>query len=100
MENKENNSVAVKEQPVKSPPKQLPLWKVLLHNDDKNSFDFVINSIVELTTIKKQDAEIKAKEAHDSGLSLLLVTHKERAELYQEQFQSKGLSVTIEPDEK
>ena len=31
--------------------------------------------------------------------SLLLTTHKERAELYQEQFTSKGLTVTIEPAE-
>ena len=39
------------------------------------------------------------KEAHETGIALLLVTHKERAELYQEQFQSKGLTVTIEPAE-
>ena len=31
---------------------------------------------------------------------MLLVTHKERAELYQEQFESKGLTVTIEPAEQ
>ena len=34
-----------------------------------------------------------------TGVALLLTTHKERAELYQEQFQSKGLTVTIEPAE-
>ena len=33
------------------------------------------------------------------GVALLLVTHKERAELYADQFQSKGLTVTIEPAE-
>ena len=36
-------------------------------------------------------------EAHKSGVALLLVTHKERAELYLDQFQSMGLSVSIEP---
>ena len=33
------------------------------------------------------------------ALALVTVTHKERAELYQEQFQSKSLTVTIEPAE-
>jgi ATP-dependent Clp protease adapter protein ClpS len=36
-------------------------------------------------------------EAHQSGVSMLLVTHRERAELIQDQFQTRGLTVTIEP---
>jgi ATP-dependent Clp protease adapter protein ClpS len=36
-------------------------------------------------------------EAHESGVALLIVTHRERAELIQEQFQTRGLTVTIEP---
>ena len=86
--------------PKKQPPGMLPPWKVLLHNDDKNEMGFVVDTIVELTPLKKQDAEIRTVEAHNSGVSLLLTTHKERAELYQEQFTSKGLIVTIEPAEK
>jgi ATP-dependent Clp protease adaptor protein ClpS len=85
--------------PKKRPPGLLPQWKVLLHNDDKNAMDFVILSIVELTPLNAQDAEQRMEEAHKTGVALLLVTHKERAELYQEQFQSKGLTVTIEPAE-
>jgi ATP-dependent Clp protease adaptor protein ClpS len=83
--------------PKKNPPGMLPPWKVLLHNDDKNDILYVVDTIVELTPLKKQDAEIRTVEAHQSGVSLLLTTHKERAELYQEQFTSKGLVVTIEP---
>ena len=83
--------------PKKNPPGLLPLWKVLLHNDDKNDILYVVDTIVELTPLNKQDAEERTVEAHDSGISLLLTTHKERAELYQEQFTSKGLTVTIEP---
>jgi ATP-dependent Clp protease adapter protein ClpS len=86
--------------PKKNPPGMLPPWKVLLHNDDKNEVNFVVDTIVELTPLNKQDAEERTVEAHKSGLSLLLTTHKERAELYQEQFTSKGLTVTIEPDGK
>ena len=90
---------AAKKAPKRNPPGQLPPWKVLLHNDDKNEMGFVVDTIVELTPLKKQDAEIRTVEAHNSGVSLLLTTHKERAELYQEQFTSKGLVTTIEPAE-
>jgi ATP-dependent Clp protease adaptor protein ClpS len=85
--------------PKKKPPQQLPPWKVLLHNDDKSEFGFVIETIVELTPLKEQEAVIRTKEAHETGVALLLTTHKERAELYKDQFESKGLTVTIEPAE-
>ena len=91
---------APKKSPAKKPPQPLPPWKVLLHNDDKNDFDFVIETIVALTPLNEQDASQRTKEAHQTGVALLLTTHKERAELYREQFQSKGLTVTIEPAEK
>ena len=77
----------------------LPPWKVLLHNDDKNARDFVVDAIIELTPLKKQDAELRMMEADETGVALLLTTHKERAELYKDQFESKGLTVTIEPAE-
>ena len=90
---------ARKTSPKKKPPQPLPPWKVLLHNDDKNDMPFVVDTIVELTSLNKQDATLRTEEAHKTGVSLLLTTHKERAELYQEQFTSKGLTVTIEPAE-
>ncbi len=86
--------------PKHRPPQMLPPWKVLLHNDDKNDMLFVVDTIVELTPLNKQDAELRMKEADKGGVALLLVTHKERAELYKDQFESKGLTVTIEPAEK
>lgn len=89
---------AAKKAPRKTPPRQLPPWKVLLHNDDKNDFLFVIHTVMELTPLKEQDARTRTLEAHETGVALLLVTHKERAELYKEQFHSKGLTVSIEPD--
>ena len=86
--------------PKRKPPGMLPPWKVLLHNADKPTFEFVIHTIVELTPLNKKEAETRTKEAHETGVALLLTTHKERAELYKEQFESKGLTVTIEPAEK
>ncbi|MFN4243598.1 MAG: ATP-dependent Clp protease adaptor ClpS [Tepidisphaerales bacterium] len=83
--------------PKPKPPQHLPLWKVLLHNDDVNDIYFVIRTIMELTPLNEQAAVLRTVEAHKTGVALLLTTHKERAELYQEQFTSKGLTVTIEP---
>ena len=91
---------AAKKAPKRNPPGQLPPWKVLLHNDDKNDVPFVIDTIVALTPLNKDEAQQRTKEADQSGVALLLVTHKERAELYKDQFDSKGLTVTIEPAEK
>jgi ATP-dependent Clp protease adaptor protein ClpS len=85
--------------PGAKPPKMLPPWKVLLHNDDQNDMPFVVQSIVALTPLNQEAAAQRTLEAHQSGVALLLTTHKERAELYQEQFTSKGLTVTIEPAE-
>ena len=84
---------------VKRKPKPLPPYRVLLHNDDVKSFEHVIQCIVQLTQLRPQDALLKAIEAHQSGVSLLLVTHRERAELYVDQFISVKLTVSIEPVE-
>src|SRR5580698_2661057 len=70
--------------PARKPPQMLPPWKVLLHNDDQNDMLFVVQAIVSLTPLNQEAATVRTLEAHESGLSLLLVTHKERAELYQE----------------
>lgn len=95
-------STAVKEKPRQTPastkPRQLPPFKVLLHNDDVNDQRHVVLSILKVTNLSLADAEQKMTEANNTGISLLLVTHKERAELYQEQFRSFSLTVTIEPD--
>ena len=76
--------------------RRLPPWNVLLHNDDVNDVLYVADTIIELTTLNRQDAVARMLEAHTRGLSLLLQTHREHAELLQEQFESKRLTVTIE----
>lgn len=82
-----------------APPKveKLPPYKVLLHNDDHNDMAYVAVTISQLTPLKQFEAIRKMFEAHQRGLTLLMTTHKERAELYRDQFKSKGLKVTIEP---
>ncbi len=80
-------------------PKKLPPYKVLLHNDDVNEMGYVVETIMELVRLPVEESIQKMLEAHHHGVALLLVTHKERAELLQEQFKSKKLTVTIEPVE-
>lgn len=90
--------------PVKKPavpkrrPRQLPPFKVLLHNDEVNTFESVIAAILKLTALEPQEALLRTLEAHESGVALLLVTHRERAELYQDQFATFKITVSIEPD--
>lgn len=81
-----------------STPQALPPWRVILHNDDVNYIDDVVKVLQKLTPLGKEDAVGRAMEAQAQGVSLLLVTHQERAELYVEQFASCKLKVTAEPE--
>lgn len=81
----------------KPKPRHLPAYKVILHNDDHSLVENVVETIVMLTPLKQQEAVERVMEAESTGCSLVLVVHRERAELYAEQFHSRGLTVTIEP---
>jgi ATP-dependent Clp protease adaptor protein ClpS len=85
--------------PKKTPPKHMPRWRVLLHNDDVNNQVHVVVAILHVTPLSKEDAINRMFEAHKEGVALLLTTHQELAELYQEQLTSYSLTVTIEPEE-
>lgn len=76
---------------------RLPPYAVLLHNDEQTEMLDVIETITELTPLNRHRAVEVMLEAHMQGVSLVLTTHRELAELYMEQFESKGLTVTIEP---
>lgn len=78
--------------------RQLPPWRVLLHNDDVNDVLYVTETIMELTPLRRPEAVVRMFEAHQTGVAHLLSTHREHAELLEEQFASKRLTVTIEPE--
>lgn len=88
-----------KREPKRTPPRldELPPFKVLLHNDDINSMDYVLMTLCELFRLEPGRAAEIMFEAHDTGVALVMVSHKERAELAQEQLTSKRLVSTIEP---
>jgi ATP-dependent Clp protease adapter protein ClpS len=91
---KVSQKVESQRQPASKP---LPRYKLLLLNNAATDMMFVVRTVMELTRLCRAEATHKMWEAHHSGRSTLLVTYRERAELYVEQFASKGLSVTIEP---
>jgi ATP-dependent Clp protease adaptor protein ClpS len=76
----------------------MPMYKVLLHNDDKNAMDFVVSAIVEVFKYEIEKAVNLMLEAHKGGVVLCKTEPLETAELHQEQLQSFGLTATIEPD--
>jgi ATP-dependent Clp protease adapter protein ClpS len=84
--------------PSQPPEKQrgFPHYKLILHAGGSPDMMSVVRTIMELTHLCQAEATHKMWEAHHYGRSLLLVTYKERAELYAEQFSERGLTVTIE----
>lgn len=77
--------------------RHLPRYQLLLHADQTEDLLFVVRTIMELTRSCLAEAAHKTWEAHRSGQALLLVTYRERAELYVDQFSARGLTVALEP---
>ena len=74
----------------------LPSWNVLLHNDTVNDMGFVVESLCRFDRLSLPTATRFTMEAHKKGLSLVIATHREHAELIAEQLTSLRLTVTIE----
>jgi ATP-dependent Clp protease adapter protein ClpS len=77
--------------------RKLPAYRVVLLNNDGHDLMFVVRTIMELTRLCRAEATHKMWEAHHCGRSQLLITHRERAELYVIQFGDRGLQVLVEP---
>jgi ATP-dependent Clp protease adapter protein ClpS len=75
----------------------IPRFKVVLLQSTIDDLMFIVRSVMEVTRFPRAEATHKMWESYHCGRSVLLITYLERAELYVEQFASKGLSVTIEP---
>jgi len=72
-------------------------WSVVVHNDDTNTFDFVIRCLREIARLEMSVAVLKTNEIHHEGASTVANSHREHAELICERLQSRGLCVTVEP---
>src|SRR5436309_2884266 len=84
--------------PYNDPPRRrLPQFKLILLNDANLDLMFVVRTVMELTRFCRTEATLKMWQAHYTGRAVILITHLERAELFAELFNHRGLKVTIEP---
>lgn len=93
----------------KTKPKRQPLYGVILHNDDLNSFDYVISVLRKVFHYDRPKARKLTLEAHEKGRSIVWSGQLEHAELKADQIRSCGpdpymkargalaLKVTVEP---
>lgn len=90
--------------------KQPWLWNVVLLNDEEHTVEYVVAMMGELFAHPTVKGERIAKTVDTDGRAIVLTTHKEHAELKQEQIHSYGrdrmiagcvgaMSAIIEPAE-
>jgi len=76
----------------------VPLYKVLLHNDDRNTMEHVVKSLMHVFRFSNPVCERIMMDAHLNGVALCTVEPLEQAELHRDQLRSFSLASTIEPD--
>ncbi|MEX2080288.1 MAG: ATP-dependent Clp protease adaptor ClpS [Dehalococcoidia bacterium] len=75
----------------------IPPYRVLLHNDDHNSMEHVVRSLMlSLPGMDVDEASRIMFEAHNHGQATVTICAKEQAEYYRERLESCGLTATIE----
>jgi ATP-dependent Clp protease adaptor protein ClpS len=80
--------------------KPAPRYRVLLHNDEFNSMEYVVQTLMQTVAGMTQPQAVNIMmEAHSNGLALVITCALEPAEFYSETLKSHGLSSSIEPDE-
>ena len=80
--------------------KPAPRYRVLLHNDDFNSMEYVVQTLMQTVSGMTQPQAVNIMmEAHTNGMALVITCALEPAEFYCETLRNHGLSSTIEPDE-
>ena len=80
--------------------KPAPRYRVLLHNDDFNSMEYVVQTLMQtVPSITQPQAVDIMMEAHSNGTALVITCALEPAEFYSERLKNHGLTSTIEPDE-
>lgn len=78
--------------------KLLPRYRVLLHNDDVNSMEHVVKSLMRVFRFDTPRCEQIMLEAHKNGVALCATEPFEQAEFHRDQLISFSLIATIEPE--
>ena len=71
-------------------------WSVIVWNDPINLMSYVVFVFMKVLAFTKEKATKHMLEVHHLGKSVVAVETREKAELYYQQLQSYGLTVTIE----
>ena len=96
-----STSIGTMEKTTTSTVRKLALrYRVLLHNDDFNGMEYVVECLLSTVPALTEPQAIDIMmQAHNSGVGLVIICELEHAEFYCESLCSKGLTSTIEPDE-
>lgn len=69
-------------------------WRVIVRNDDHNTFDGVANALARtLPGVTVDQGYAFADRIHNSGLAIVWSGHREQAEHYWEQLAGAGLTM-------
>jgi ATP-dependent Clp protease adaptor protein ClpS len=74
-------------------------WKVIVWNDPVNLMSYVVLVFMRVLGFNKEIATRHMLEVHEKGRSLVATETREKAELYHQQIQAFGLTVTLEQGE-
>ncbi|MBI4533342.1 MAG: ATP-dependent Clp protease adapter ClpS [Candidatus Melainabacteria bacterium] len=89
----------VEQQPKLGETKPYPNYRVVLINDNHNTFDHVAECLLKhIPGMSADRAWSLTLKVHNEGSAVVWVGPKEVAELYYELLKSEGLTTTLEPD--
>ncbi len=71
-------------------------WNVIVWNDPVNLMTYVVFVFMKVLGFTKEKATRHMLQVHQQGKSLVATETREKAELYHQQLQSFGLTVTLE----
>jgi ATP-dependent Clp protease adaptor protein ClpS len=75
------------------------MYRVLLHNDDFNTQEYVVQVLMKtIPGMPQPQAFDIMMEAHVNGIALVIIAPQEHAEFYCEQLKHHGLFSSIEPE--
>lgn len=75
---------------LKPKPKRLPLYHVILWNDDEHTFEYVIDMMQNLFGHPEETGYQIAVTVHEAGRAIVYTTHLELAEMKRDQIHAFG----------